>query len=146
MDEAQLHISRSDKDTFELGRKMAQNAHSGDVILLYGDLGVGKTVFAKGFAEGLGITEPVTSPTFTIVHEYEGSKKMYHFDLYRIGDPDELYDIGYEEYFYSDGVSLVEWPERLEYLMPENAISVTVQKDLNEDPNFRRIKVDYFGG
>ena len=125
---------------------MAQNAHSGDVILLYGDLGVGKTVFAKGFAEGLGITEPVTSPTFTIVHEYEGSKKMYHFDLYRIGYPDELYDIGYVEYFYSDGVSLVEWPERLEYLMPENAISVTVEKDLNEDPNFRRIKVDYFGG
>ena len=125
---------------------MAQNAHSGDIILLYGDLGVGKTVFAKGFAEGLGITEPVTSPTFTIVHEYEGSKKMYHFDLYRIGDPDELYDIGYEEYFYSDGVSLVEWPERLEYLMPENAISVTVEKDLNEDPNFRRIKVDYYGG
>ena len=146
MEESHIHISRSDKDTYELGKEMAKKAHSGDIILLYGDLGVGKTVFAKGFAEGLGITEPVTSPTFTIVHEYEGSKKMYHFDLYRIGDPDELYDIGYEEYFYSDGVSLVEWPERLEYLMPENAISVTVEKDLSEDPNFRRIKVDYYGG
>ncbi|MCR4605848.1 MAG: tRNA (adenosine(37)-N6)-threonylcarbamoyltransferase complex ATPase subunit type 1 TsaE [Eubacterium sp.] len=121
---------------------MAGESASGDILLLYGDLGVGKTVFAKGFAAGLGIDEPVTSPTFTLVHEYEGTKKLYHFDLYRIGDPDELYDIGYEEYFYSDGISLVEWPERLEDLKPDTAIEIHIEKELSEVLDYRKITIE----
>ena len=138
-------ISRSEQDTYNFGLSMAGKAKGGDIFLLYGDLGVGKTVFAKGFAKGLDITDPVTSPTFTIVHEYEGEKKLYHFDLYRIGDPDELYDIGYEEYFYSDGICLVEWPERLEELKPEGAVSILIEKAVEEGADFRRITVNKRG-
>ena len=134
-------ISLSETETYELGRSIGEKASPGDIFLLDGDLGVGKTVFAKGFAAGLGIQEPVTSPTFTIVCEYEGRLPLYHFDLYRIGDPDELYDIGYEEYFYGDGVSLVEWPRRLEWLKPTDAKTVMIEKVPEEGTDYRRIRI-----
>ena len=103
---------------------------------------MGKTVLAKGFAAGLGITEPVTSPTFTIVHEYEGRLPLYHFDVYRIGDPDEMYDIGFDEYLYGEGVCLIEWPERVEELLPDTAVKITINKDYEKGNDYRCIRID----
>jgi tRNA threonylcarbamoyladenosine biosynthesis protein TsaE len=103
---------------------------------------VGKTVFTKGFALGLGIDEHITSPTFTIVNEYKGKFPFYHFDVYRIGDPDEMYDIGYEEYFFGDGVCLVEWAELIEELIPETAIHITIEKNLEKGIDYRKITVE----
>lgn len=102
--------SFSEKDTFLIGKQFGTQAKAGDIYLLHGDLGVGKTVFTKGFAEGLGIKEPITSPTFTLIQEYmEGRLPFYHFDVYRIGDVEEMYDIGIDEYLFGDGVCLIEW-------------------------------------
>lgn len=106
--------SFSEKDTFLIGKQFGTQAKAGDIYLLHGDLGVGKTVFTKGFAEGLGIEEPITSPTFTLIQEYmEGRLPFYHFDVYRIGDVEEMYDIGIDEYLSGDGVCLIEWPSGL---------------------------------
>ena len=106
--------SFSEKDTFLIGKQFGRQAKAGDIYLLHGDLGVGKTVFTKGFAEGLGIEEPITSPTFTLIQEYmEGRLPFYHFDVYRIGDVEEMYDIGIDEYLFGDGVCLIEWPSRI---------------------------------
>lgn len=103
--------SFSEKDTFLIGKQFGTQAKAGDIYLLHGDLGVGKTVFTKGFAEGLEIEEPITSPTFTLIQEYmEGRLPFYHFDVYRIGDVEEMYDIGIDEYLFGDGVCLIEWP------------------------------------
>lgn len=129
-------------ETLALGERLGQKAEKGDIFLLEGDLGVGKTVLAKGVAAGLGITEPVTSPTFTIVHEYEGRLPLYHFDVYRIGDPDEMYDIGFEEYLYGEGVCLIEWPSMVEELLPEKAIRITIEKDPEKGFDFRRITIE----
>ena len=125
--------SFGEDDTYRLGERIGREAKAGDVYLLDGDLGVGKTVFAKGVAAGLDIDEPVTSPTFTIVHEYEGRLKLYHFDVYRIGDPDEMWDIGFDEYLYGDGVCLIEWPEKIAEILPEDCIkvSITTNPDLS---------------
>ena len=118
----------------------AKNIKPGSIICLDGDLGVGKSVFARGFARGLGITEPVTSPTFTLVQIYEGGRlNMYHFDVYRIGDPSEMYDIGYEDYFYSDGVCLVEWASLISELIPDYAIKVSIEKDISKGYDYRKI-------
>ncbi len=126
-----VYESLSEKDTFDLGKKLGADAKPGQIVCIDGDLGVGKTVFNKGFAEGLGVGEDVVSPTFTIIHEYtDGRLPMYHFDVYRIGHPDEMYDIGYEEYFYGDGVCLVEWSSRIEELLPEESIHINIEKDL----------------
>lgn len=131
-----------EKDTFELGKSMGANATSGQIITLNGDLGVGKTVFAKGLAAGLGITEDVCSPTFTIVQEYtEGRLPLYHFDVYRIEDEDEMYVIGYEEYFFGEGICLVEWAENISTLIPEDAISVTIEKNPEKGFDYRKITV-----
>ncbi|MBR6228286.1 MAG: tRNA (adenosine(37)-N6)-threonylcarbamoyltransferase complex ATPase subunit type 1 TsaE [Eubacterium sp.] len=129
-------------ETLALGERLGQKAEKGDIFLLEGDLGVGKTVLAKGVAAGLGITEPVTSPTFTIIHEYEGRLPLYHFDVYRIGDPDEMYDIGFEEYLYGEGVCLIEWPSMVEELLPEKAIRITIEKDPEKGFDFRRITIE----
>lgn len=113
--------SYSEKDTFAIGMQLGKTVNGGTVICLTGDLGVGKTVFTAGFAEGLGITEPICSPTFTIVQVYEeGRLPLYHFDVYRIDDPEEMYEIGYEEYFYGDGLCVVEWADKIEELLPED--------------------------
>ena len=125
-----------------LGRK----AKAGQVITLVGDLGVGKTVFTKGLARGLGITEPVSSPTFTIVQEYrEGRLPLYHFDVYRIGDLEEMEEIGYEDYFYGDGVCLIEWANLIQELIPREAVSVVIEKDLEKGLDYRRIIIEGMG-
>jgi len=131
------------EETYALGERMGREAAAGDIICLDGDLGVGKTVFTKGFARGLGITEPVCSPTFTIIQEYhEGRLPLYHFDVYRLADPEELYEIGYEEFFFGGGVCLVEWARLVEELIPEEAIRVRIEKDLSKGVDYRRIEVE----
>lgn len=134
--------THNSKETYELGFNMGKSAKAGDVYCLDGDLGVGKTVFTQGFAKGLGINEPINSPTFTIVQEYyEGRLPLYHFDVYRIGDITEMDEIGYEEYFYSEGVCLIEWGNLISEIMPENATYITISKDLSKGFDYRRIEV-----
>ena len=135
--------SFSPEDTFGVGVQLAKEAHPGDVYTLEGDLGVGKTVFTKGMARGLGIEEPVTSPTFTILQEYEsGRMPLYHFDVYRIGDPEEMDEIGYEDYFYGQGICLIEWAGLIEELIPPEAIRISIEKDLEKGLDYRRIRIE----
>lgn len=131
--------TQSEKETFEIGYQLAVQSKPGDIYCLLGDLGVGKTVFSKGFATGLGITEPITSPTFTIVQVYEGEKPLYHFDMYRIEDEDELEMIGYEDYFYGKGVCLVEWANNVEDVIPKDAKWIIIEKDLEKGFDYRKI-------
>ena len=120
-----------------------KEAKAGEIYTLIGDLGVGKTVFTQGIAKGLEITEPICSPTFTIVQEYEeGRMPFYHFDVYRIADPEEMDEIGYEDYFYGHGICLIEWAELIEELIPEGAISITIEKDLEKGFDYRKITVE----
>ena len=134
--------SFSEKETYELGQKLGRQAAAGQVITLIGDLGVGKTVFTQGLAAGLGITEPVSSPTFTIVQIYEeGRLPLYHFDVYRIGDVEEMDEIGYEDYFYGEGVCLIEWANLIEEILPEHLTEVQIEKDLEKGFDNRRITV-----
>ena len=134
--------SHSEEETFEFAKEMAKKAKPGDIYTLNGDLGVGKTAFTKGFAAGLGIDEPIVSPTFTFVQIYEeGRLPLYHFDVYRIGDPSEMDEIGYEDYFYSDGVSIMEWANLVEEIIPDSAISITITKDLSKGVDYRKIDV-----
>ena len=133
----------SAEETYTLGKKLGEQAKPGQVYTLIGDLGVGKTVFTQGVADGLGITEPINSPTFTILQVYEeGRLPFYHFDVYRIADLEEMDEIGYEDYFYGDGICLVEWANLIEELMPENTIRITIEKDLERGFDFRRITVE----
>ena len=133
----------SPQETFALGQRMGREARPGQVICLNGDLGVGKTVFTQGFAEGLGIGEPVNSPTFTILQQYEeGRLPLYHFDVYRIGDVSEMDEIGYEDCFYGDGVSLIEWPTRIREILPAQVTWVQIEKDLEKGFDYRRIRVE----
>ena len=119
--------TNSPQETKELGKKMAERAKPGDVFTLVGDLGVGKTVFTQGIAEGLGIDEPVNSPTFTIVQEYEsGRMPFYHFDVYRIGDPEEMDEIGFDDYIYGDGLCLIEWAVLIEEILPEKRVAIRI--------------------
>ena len=135
--------SSSPEETYAIGRRLGQLAEPGDIVTLSGDLGTGKTVFAKGFAEGLGIADDVTSPTFTIIKEYrDGRLPLAHFDAYRIADPDEMYAIGYEDYLSGDFVCLIEWPEMIEELIPGDAIGVRLEKDLEKGFDYRRIILD----
>ena len=130
------------KDTYELGEKIGQMAKPGMVISLTGDLGVGKTVFTQGLAKGLGIEEPVNSPTFTIVQVYEeGRLPLYHFDVYRIGDIEEMDEIGYEDYFYGEGVCLIEWADLIREILPEQMCRVTIEKDLEKGFDYRKITI-----
>ena len=135
------------KDTYELGEKIGQMAKPGMVISLTGDLGVGKTVFTQGLAKGLGIEEPVNSPTFPIVQVYEeGRLPLYHFDVYRIGDIEEMYEIGYEDYFYGEGVCLIEWADLIREILPEQMCRVTIEKDLETGFDYRKITLEGFKG
>lgn len=134
--------SYSEKDTWELGFSLGEKAGAGQIFTLMGDLGVGKTVFTKGLARGLGITEPVNSPTFTILQVYEeGRLPLYHFDVYRIGDVEEMDEIGYEDYFYGDGVCLIEWADLIEEILPEHYTQIRIEKDLEKGFDYRRITV-----
>ena len=134
--------TRSPEETFELGKKIGEAAKPGQVYTLNGDLGVGKTVFTQGVAAGLGITEPVSSPTFTIVQVYEeGRLPFYHFDVYRIGDIEEMEEIGYDDYFFGEGICLIEWAELIRDIIPEKRIEITIEKDLTQGFDYRRITV-----
>lgn len=130
------------EDTFEYAKKMGENAKLGQVFCLNGDLGVGKTVFTQGFAKGLGVLEPINSPTFTIVQEYyDGRMPLYHFDVYRIGDISEMDEIGYEDYFYGEGVCFIEWSTLIEEILPDNRIEIKIEKELEKGFDYRRITV-----
>lgn len=138
-----LFESFQEQDTFLLGKKLGERASAGEVYALHGDLGVGKTVFTQGFAAGLGITEPVNSPTFTIMQIYEeGRLPFYHFDVYRIADPEEMDEIGYEDYFYGNGVTFIEWADLIEELLPEHIKSVTIEKELEKGFEYRKITLE----
>ena len=131
------------EETFALGQKIGRAATPGQVYTLTGDLGVGKTVFTQGVASGLGITKPVNSPTFTIVQVYEeGRLPFYHFDVYRIGDIEEMEEIGYDDYFFGEGICLIEWAELIKEILPENRISITIEKDLSRGFDYRRITIE----
>lgn len=133
--------SFSAEETYALGKKLGEEAKPGAVFCLSGDLGVGKTVFTKGFAVGLGVTDTVNSPTFTIVQEYKGRLPFYHFDVYRIEEPEEMEEIGYEDYFYGDGACMIEWAELIEELIPADALKVRISKDLQKGTDYRLITV-----
>lgn len=134
--------TRSEEATREVGKILGTAVKQGTVITLNGDLGVGKTVFTQGFAQGLGVKEPVNSPTFTIVQVYEeGRMPFYHFDVYRIGDIEEMEEIGYEDYFYGTGVSLIEWAELIHEILPENYVEISIEKDLSCGFDYRRITI-----
>ncbi|MBQ7766081.1 MAG: tRNA (adenosine(37)-N6)-threonylcarbamoyltransferase complex ATPase subunit type 1 TsaE [Lachnospiraceae bacterium] len=138
-----IYETFSAEETFALGKELGQNAQPGSVYALIGDLGVGKTVFTQGVADGLEIKEHINSPTFTIVQVYEeGRLPFYHFDVYRIGDPEEMEEIGYEDYFYGEGVCFVEWANLIEELMPENTVTVTIEKDPEKGFDYRRITIE----
>lgn len=131
------------EETFELGKTMGLKAVPGEVYCLEGDLGVGKTVFTQGFAAGLGICGPVNSPTFTILQQYEdGRMPLYHFDVYRIGDVEEMEEIGYEDCFYGEGVCLIEWPSLIEEILPGQAVRIRIEKDLGKGFDYRKITVE----
>lgn len=131
------------EETYAVGKYLGEQAKAGNVVCLNGDLGVGKTVFTQGFANGLGIIEPVNSPTFTIVQQYDdGRLPLYHFDVYRIGDISEMDEIGYEDCFYGNGVTLIEWSNLISELLPEHVIMVTIEKDLEKGFDYRKITVE----
>lgn len=135
--------THSPEETRALGREMGERAKAGEIYTLDGELGTGKTVFAKGFAEGLGIREIVNSPTFTIMQSYEGGRLvMHHFDVYRIEEPEEMDEIGYEEFFFGDGVCLVEWADQIGDLIPDTAVRVRIAKDPEKGGDYRRITID----
>ncbi|MCD7833593.1 MAG: tRNA (adenosine(37)-N6)-threonylcarbamoyltransferase complex ATPase subunit type 1 TsaE [Lachnospiraceae bacterium] len=134
--------TNSEQETFLVGRRLGERAHPGQIFALDGDLGVGKTILTKGLAAGLGITEPVSSPTFTIVQIYEeGRLPLYHFDVYRIGDIEEMEEIGYEDCFYGEGVCLIEWANRIGELLPPQTVYISIEKDLEQGFDYRRITV-----
>lgn len=134
--------TNNEKETYSFGYRLGEKAKAGQVFTLIGDLGVGKTVFTKGLAAGLGVTEPVSSPTFTIVQIYEeGRLPFYHFDVYRIGDVEEMDEIGYEDYIYGSGVSLIEWADLIGEILPEHYTEVKIEKDMEKGFDYRRIKL-----
>ena len=135
--------TRNAKETYELGVQIGSRAVKGQIFTLVGDLGVGKTVFTQGIAKGLEIDEPISSPTFTIVQVYdEGRLPFYHFDVYRIGDISEMDEIGFEDYVYGDGVSLIEWANLIEEILPQNRVEITIEKDLEQGFDYRKITIE----
>ena len=146
MEQIQIIESFSPEETLELGRAMGKAAQPGDVYTLIGDLGVGKTVFTQGIAEGLEIDEAICSPTFTIVQVYEeGRMPFYHFDVYRIGDIEEMDEIGYEDYFYGEGLCMIEWANLIQEILPPKYKEITIEKDLEKGFDYRRITIKEIG-
>jgi tRNA threonylcarbamoyladenosine biosynthesis protein TsaE len=142
MEQITVIESFSPEETLELGKRMGQNAKPGEVYTLVGDLGVGKTVFTQGIALGLEIEESICSPTFTIVQVYEeGRMPFYHFDVYRIGDVEEMDEIGYEDYFYGEGLCMIEWANLIEEILPSTRKEITIEKDLEKGFDYRKITI-----
>ena len=138
--------SQSPEDTYRLGRELGVNCRPGQVFTLTGDLGVGKTLFTQGFAAGLGITEPVSSPTFTILQVYDtGRLPFYHFDVYRIGDVEEMEEVGWEDYIYGQGICIVEWAELVQSILPEQRTQILIEKDLEKGFDYRKISIIHCG-
>ena len=138
--------TRNAGETFRVGKRLGEQAYPGQVFALNGDLGVGKTVFTQGLARGLGIEEPVSSPTFTIVQVYEeGRLPFYHFDVYRIGDVEEMDEVGFEDYVMGDGVSMIEWADLIREILPEKRTEVIIEKDLEKGFDYRRITINEIG-
>lgn len=134
------------EETTKLGFELGKLLNSGDIVCLTGDLGTGKTHITKGIAKGLDINDTITSPTFTIVNEYDsGRLKMNHFDVYRVSDPDEIYAIGFDDYIFSDAVSVIEWANYIEEILPEDYLHIHIMKDLSNGENFRKIKLTGYG-
>lgn len=134
--------TNSPEETFRVGKELGEKAYAGQVFTLTGDLGVGKTVFTQGLAKGLGIEEPVNSPTFTIVQEYDGGRlPFYHFDVYRIGDVEEMEEVGFDDYVMGEGVSLIEWADLISEILPEKRTEILIEKDLERGFDYRRITV-----
>ena len=132
----------SSEETYALGESLGREAEPGQIYTLIGDLGTGKTVFTQGFAKGLGITDYVNSPTFTILQVYEdGRLPLYHFDVYRIEEPEEMEEIGYGDYFFGDGVTLIEWADIIGELIPGDAVRIEISKDLSKGTDYRRIEI-----
>ena len=140
-----LYKSNSPKETQNIAKAFAKTLKPGDVLALSGDLGVGKTAFVQGLAEALGVPEPISSPTFTIVNCYSAKYPIYHFDVYRIDNSEEMYDIGYEEYVYSEGITIIEWAEKIADILPKKRYNITITKDYEKDDDFRYIEIERFG-
>lgn len=136
-------IVDSVEKTISIGTEIGKNVNEGDIICLIGDLGTGKTHITKGIAEGLNVDDHITSPTFNIVNEYDGRLKLYHFDVYRVNDPDEIEAIGFDEYIFGDGVSIIEWANYIEELIPEDHLRITIEKLPDMGVNFRKISIKY---
>ena len=134
------------EETINLGFSIGNLLKSGDIICLTGDLGTGKTHITKGIAKGLGVKEHITSPTFTIVNEYDsGRLKLYHFDVYRVSEPDEIYAIGFDDYIFSDGVSIIEWANYIEEILPNEYLHILIEKDLSMGEDYRKITITPYG-
>lgn len=134
--------TNSAEETFALGKALGEKASPGQIYTLDGDLGTGKTVFTQGVAAGLGITEVISSPTFTIIQEYDtGRLPLYHFDVYRIGDIEEMEEIGYDDYFFGEGICLIEWADLIREILPEHVIRITIEKDLEKGFDYRKITI-----
>ena len=138
-------LSNSPEDTEDIGRILGSIAQRGYIVCLEGELGAGKTQFAKGFAKGLGINGHITSPTFTIINEYNGRIPLYHFDAYRINDVEEMYEIGCDEYFFGEGVCLIEWANLIEDIIPKENIKISISKDMEQGVYFRKITLETSG-
>ncbi len=135
--------SNSREDTYRIGQELGEQAVPGQVFCFFGDLGVGKTIFSQGFAKGLEVNDIVNSPTFTIVKEYDdGRLPLYHFDVYRIGDVDEMEEIGYNEMVYGDGVCLIEWANLIEEILPDHYQKITIEKNLEKGLDYRKITIE----
>lgn len=137
-----IYHSYSPDETAKIAGDFAKTLKKGDCICMFGNLGVGKTAFVKGLAKGIGVTDILSSPTFTIVNCYEGALPLYHFDVYRIQDEEEMYEIGYEEYVYGDGISVIEWSENIKEILPKNRYEITLEKDYEKGDDYRMITIE----
>lgn len=138
-------ISNSPQETFNIGENIGNLLDNGSVICISGDLGVGKTMLVKGIASGLGIKDYITSPTFTIVNQHEGKHMLYHFDVYRVNDLDELAEIGFDEYIYSEGISVIEWAELIVPILPKERLFIEIKKDYAKGEDYREIIFEPMG-
>ena len=142
-----IYNSNSPKETENIAKAFAKELKGGDVVCLNGDLGTGKTAFVQGLVKALGFSEPISSPTFTVINCYEGGRMpIYHFDVYRIEDYDEMYEIGYEEYVYGDGLTLIEWSQKINDILPRDRYEITIEKNYEKHEDFRQINIERIGG